>query len=270
MTTILNTKRFTRKALAIAVVLAGLGLSACEVPSSPSQLTGQCEVIHQGSVSYGGNCVQAYLYASPPDVVVHAPVVTSVTGTLTVPTDVSCPNNINAVTSIWVGIDGYGGETVQQTGLELRCWFGQAYYESFVEYFPGAPQVPDQGAPGLYFAPGDTINMSVTANGGTSYTVAVSDDRTGQSYSTTQDAPGSLGVTGECISENPSGVSHVPFSSVTFGSCQVNNQSIGAFGNTQSVSADGISPSGLNGAGGFTVPQDESVATGWSGYAVRP
>jgi hypothetical protein len=50
--------------------------------------------------------------------------------------------------SIWVGIDGYGGSTVEQIGTEEKVSNGQASYLAWVEFF--GDQSP-QGAKGKYY-----------------------------------------------------------------------------------------------------------------------
>ncbi len=79
--------------------------------------------------------------------------VTAVSGTWIVPT-VSGPSN--SASCVWVGIDGYGGSTVEQVGTEEDEVNGQSQYYAWWEMAPAA-QV-EIGSP---VKPGDEINAQV-------------------------------------------------------------------------------------------------------------
>src|SRR5215470_8423962 len=79
--------------------------------------------------------------------------------------------------SFWVGLDGYNGNTVEQTGSEVDCSGGSPVYYSWYEMYPAFP---------VNFSntvrPGDHFNGSVTFNGGSSYTLVLSNTTQGWSH----------------------------------------------------------------------------------------
>src|SRR5262249_31133359 len=111
---------------------------------------------------------------------VSTPDVTSVTATFTVP-EVGPPGSIGGVTpdvSAWVGIDGYTSGTVEQTGIAGN-WddkTGTATYFAWWEMYPRAASVIKK----MTISAGDSITASVTYNGGTSFTLSVKDNTTGE------------------------------------------------------------------------------------------
>jgi Peptidase A4 family len=72
--------------------------------------------------------------------------------------------------SFWVGLDGDGTSTVEQTGTEADCANGAASYQGWFEMFPAAP---------VFFGntvqPGDAMSASVVANGGGSFTLTLTE-----------------------------------------------------------------------------------------------
>ena len=76
--------------------------------------------------------------------------VTAVQGSWIVPaivgggrsTGASCPDQQNTWYDVadWVGIDGFVSSTVEQTGTAVDCYYGQAYYYAWVEFYP-APSI---------------------------------------------------------------------------------------------------------------------------------
>lgn len=63
-------------------------------------------------------------------------------GTWTVPT-VTCDPTVPPTTPVsygaWVGMDGYGTKTVEQTGTESACVNGIPAYSGWYEYYPAPP-----------------------------------------------------------------------------------------------------------------------------------
>jgi hypothetical protein len=70
----------------------------------------------------------------------------------------------------WLGLDGYGDMTVEQTGVQTSCSTGSPVDSGWYEMYPSPP---------VYFSnpvsTGDTIKASVTYAGGTSYTLMLKD-----------------------------------------------------------------------------------------------
>jgi hypothetical protein len=120
---------------------------------------------------------------------VSAADVTSVSATFTVP-EVGPPGSIEGLppnVSAWVGIDGDTSGTVEQTGI-LGSWddkTGTATYSAWWEMFPrGASTIKK-----MTISAGDSITASVTYNDRGSFTLALVDNTTGESFSTTASAP---------------------------------------------------------------------------------
>ena len=61
--------------------------------------------------------------------------VTDATGSWTVPT-VDCSSTPTAYSAMWVGIDGYSSNTVEQIGTESDCVNGQAQNYAWFEFYP--------------------------------------------------------------------------------------------------------------------------------------
>lgn len=115
--------------------------------------------------------------------------VTSVTGTFTVPT-VSTPCGVDGFSgdvSVWVGIDGYSSGTVEQTGVSGSCSLttGAASYYAWWEMYPRSSSTIRT----MTVNPGDSITASVVYNGGGSFTLSITDNTNGQSFTTTVHAP---------------------------------------------------------------------------------
>lgn len=102
--------------------------------------------------------------------------VQSVTGSWTVPT-LTCSPSQNTYVAIWVGIDGYSDGTVEQTGTEQECVNGVQQNYAWTEMYPH----PMQRISGITVHTGDAFTASVTYGSG-SFTLAISDTTTGQSF----------------------------------------------------------------------------------------
>jgi len=89
-----------------------------------------------------------------------------VSGVFTVPA-VTCAAGATTVSSQWVGIDGWGGPTVEQDGVEMDCHAGAPQYYAWYEMYGDpaanggyAVPLPPQQYP---VSPGDVINAGVSA-----------------------------------------------------------------------------------------------------------
>jgi len=129
---------------------ASLGSSAqavnCPLPAA------QCT----GSYNWGGYAV------APP-----AGGVTQVRGSWIVPyitgsNPTTCPDIQGTWddSSVWIGIDGFNTDTVEQTGTASDCFYGETSYYAWYEFYPAATIV----LPGTV-NPGDQISAVVTYAG---------------------------------------------------------------------------------------------------------
>ena len=170
------------KKVAIALVAILLGLVMLPVAATPG-LTAQ--TLHprdlwpgspagiRGSTSenWSGYAVETSL-TSPEDGVIN-----SVAGTWTVPTVTS-----NGYSAVWVGIDGYSDNTVEQIGT-MQYYSGRtANYYAWYEMYPSAMvQIVEP------VTPGDHMSATVSWNGSVpnSFTLTLNDTSHSWTYSTT-------------------------------------------------------------------------------------
>jgi Peptidase A4 family len=170
--------------------------------------------------------------------------------------------------SFWVGLDGDGTTTVEQTGTEADCDGGTATYQGWFEMFPAAPVFYDNPV-----NPGDAMSASVVANGGGAFTLTLTDSTQGWNQTTSQTSGTAQLGSAEVIAEAPSDQTVLPlsnFGAVSFTGVTVDNTAIGNENPSAltMVSANGVTeatPSALTGGNAFTVTWDSSGATSTAG-----
>lgn len=177
---------------------------------------------------------------------------TDVKGTWIQPT-ATCSNRQTAYSSFWVGIDGDGTNSVEQTGTDADCSRGTPTYYAWYEMYPAYP-VNLSGT----VRPGDSMTAEVKYNGSNSYTLSIKNNTRGWTYSTNKTSSSAARGSAEWIAEAPSSNSGVlplaNFGTVNFSSCTANGVSISSNPNPdaivmQSGSTVKAQPSGL-GSGG--------------------
>jgi Peptidase A4 family len=134
---------------------------------------------------------------------------------------VTC-DGTDTFSSFWVGLDGVGTPTLEQTGTEADCSGGTAVYGGWYEIFPDAPVFYNEPV-----QPGDEMSAAVTANGGGSFTLTLSDATRGWQQVTSALVPGAELASAEIIAEAPSGQTVLPladFGTVQFTNATVNGQ----------------------------------------------
>ena len=92
---------------------------------------------------------------------------------------VNCTATPNTDSSEWVGIDGWTSDTVEQVGTDADCHGKTPYYYVWYEFYPLNTVVIDS----VSIAAGDKFTASVTYDGDDAYTVAITNESTGQSFS---------------------------------------------------------------------------------------
>jgi len=93
-------------------------------------------------------------------------------------TSVDCTKTPNSDSSEWVGIDGWTSNTVEQIGTDADCNGKSPYYYVWYEFYPLNTVVIND----VSIAPGDKFSASVTYEGDNEYTVAITNDTTGQYF----------------------------------------------------------------------------------------
>jgi hypothetical protein len=161
-----------------------------------------------------------------------------------------------AYSSFWVGLDGDGSNTVEQTGTDADCSSGKPVYYAWYEMYP---KFPVQLA--LTVRPGNTIAAMVTTNGSGGFTLTIKNVTTGASFTTTQRLKSAQLASAEVIAEAPSSSQGVlplaNFGTASFSAATVNGNPIGSFNpdriNMSSGSLTKASTSALANGRAFTV-----------------
>ncbi|KAA9157121.1 hypothetical protein FPZ12_026190 [Amycolatopsis acidicola] len=109
---------------------------------------------------------------------------------------VTC-NSSNDLFAPWVGIDGDGSSTVEQTGVATDCSSGSPVYQGWYEMYPAAPVYYDNPV-----SAGDQITATVTRTGTNTYQLALADTTKGWSKTTTKSLS-SQHSSAEAIIESP-------------------------------------------------------------------
>lgn len=142
---------------------------------------------------------------------------TSVTSTWTEPS-VTC-NSTNDLMAPWVGIDGDGSNTVEQTGVATDCSSGQPKYQAWYEMYPKSP---------VYYSnpvsAGDKIVGTVTRSG-RNYTLTLTDSTKGWTQTTTKSIT-AQNVSAEVIIESPT-AAYPKFGTVNFSNSAVDGTPLG-------------------------------------------
>jgi Peptidase A4 family len=144
----------------------------------------------------------------------------------------------------WIGLDGYGDQTVEQTGVQTACSTGKPVESGWYEMYPAAP---------VYYSNpvsiGDTISATVTFEGGNSYQLTLSDTTKGWTHTVTKSLSAS-NASAEAIIEAPGGFPRLP-NGVTFDGVTVDGKLLNTYSPAKLTSA-GFVPGPLSG-GTFTI-----------------
>jgi hypothetical protein len=100
--------------------------------------------------------------------------------------------------AFWVGIDGYNSNSVEQIGTDSDCSSGSPVYYSWYEFYP-APSYETT----MSIESGDIISASVTYSS-SEFTVKITDERTGQSFTKSKAVSTAKRSSAEWIAEAPS------------------------------------------------------------------
>jgi hypothetical protein len=119
----------------------------------------------------------------------------AVSANWTVPS-VAGPNGYSAS---WVGLDGDGSPTVEQTGTMSAVIAGQPAYLAWVELYPASSVLIQDP---VY--PGDRMSGSVRAIGHGYYAIRLTDNTRGWNYARTVLDPAGMNASAEVITEAPS------------------------------------------------------------------
>ncbi len=134
-------------------------------------------------------------------------------------------NSTNDLYAPWVGIDGYGSSTVEQTGVATDCSSGSPVHQAWYEMYPANPVYLSTSS--YPVAGGDHITASVTYAGSNKYTLKLTNSSRSWTYSTSKTLSASR-ASAEVIIESPTGA-YPNFGTLNFSSATVNGKSLGSF-----------------------------------------
>jgi hypothetical protein len=100
--------------------------------------------------------------------------------------------------SFWVGLDGYSSSTVEQTGSEVDCSGSTPGYYAWWEMYPG----PSHNFRNTV-RPGDNFTASVIFDGGSKFTLTISDTTRGWSHTENKTLSSAKRSSAEVIVEAP-------------------------------------------------------------------
>jgi hypothetical protein len=165
---------------------------------------------------------------------------------------VSC-NSSNDLMAPWVGIDGYGSQSVEQTGVQTDCSSGSPEYSAWYEMYPDSPVFYNDPV-----SAGDQITSSVTTDGNGNYTLTLSDTTQGWTETTPASYQGA-NASAEAIIESPT-AAYPDFGSVNFSDFRINGQDAGQYDPTalDASNSSGFEDhtSGLSG-GSFSIAYEQ-------------
>jgi hypothetical protein len=142
--------------------------------------------------------------------------VTDVKGSWIVPSiQGTCPKT-NQYSSFWVGIDGFGSNTVEQTGTDSDCVGGTPTYYAWFEFYPH----PSFTINTVTVHPGDTIEAEVAGDGTGTFSVTLTNKTTGATFSTSTKVRSAQQASAEWVVEAPYSGGILPladFGSASFG-----------------------------------------------------
>ena len=168
--------------------------------------------------------------------------------------------------SFWVGLDGDGTNSVEQTGTEADCNGGAAAYQGWFEMFPAAPVFYTNPV-----QPGDAMSASAVANGGGAFTLTLTDTTQGWTQQTNQSSNIAQLGSAEVIAEAPSSgngtvlplsnFGTVNFTDATVDNTALGNENPGALTMVSGNNVTEATPSALTGGNAFTVTWNSDGAT---------
>jgi len=127
--------------------------------------------------------------------------VTDVQGSWIVPA-VTCSSGPNQYAAVWVGIDGYNSNTVEQTGTDSDCQNGTPTYYAWFEFYPHPAFLINN----FSVRPNDVISADVSYDPiRQRFTVTLVNHSTGLTFSTSTKVNNARRSSAEWIVEAPSG-----------------------------------------------------------------
>lgn len=173
-----------------------IGLAACgaTVPATASPLA--ASITHHPRVPVNGHVRAGWASSNWSGYAIAGSGFGAITGSWIVPA-VSRTKKAT-YSSNWIGIDGFNNASLIQTGTESDYVNGSARYRAWWEILPA----PETIISSITVRPGDHMSASVTKGSGSSWTITISDNTGGQSFTTVQSYSGPQ-TSAEWIEEAP-------------------------------------------------------------------
>lgn len=168
----------------------------------------------------------------------------SISGSWTMP-QTQC-NTSNDLYAPWVGVDGYGSGTVEQTGVQVDCSSGSPVLSGWYEMYPAPPQYFNDPV-----AEGDSFTASVSTDGSGTYTLTLTDNTQGWTENTQQQLD-AQNVSAEAVIESPT-QSYPSFGELDFSGVTVNGQPFDAY-SPQAMDSGQYTETALNNGSFAIVP----------------
>ncbi len=131
----------------------------------------------------------------------------------------------------WVGIDGYGSTTVEQTGVQTDCKTGSPVDSAWYEMYPARP---------VYYAnpvsTGDSIVASVIYSG-KSFVLTITDTTKGWTRTVDKTARRASRLSAEAVIEAPGG--YPAITKVQFAQVLINGTDLASFDPVRSITGSG-------------------------------
>jgi hypothetical protein len=131
----------------------------------------------------------------------------------------------------WVGLDGYGSTTVEQTGVATDCSTGLPVYQAWYEMYPAPPVYISQTT--YPVGAGDTMEADVQYSD-SRFSLVLNNISRGWTFYTSQALSGARRISAEIIIESPTGA-YPNFGTINFQYCEVN---YGPLGSARNVALD--------------------------------
>ena len=185
----------------------------------------------------------------------------------------------------WVGLDGFGTQTVEQIGTEGNCDNGQGSYYAWYEMYPNNPY---EVSIGLAINPGDKISAAVnytpasttkviqnhgrsrstkTVTTPASYTLSINDATTRKSFATSLSPTVTYArSSAEVIAEAPYSGGILPlanYGTTSFSAAKVNGLPLGSQSNLQDIIMQ--NPAGMTSTPSAFDATNENFNVMWSG-----
>jgi len=190
--------------LAMTVGIGGADAAGTLISHAPNH-----KITHSTSTNWAGYAVTGGTY-------------TRVTASWTQPA-VNCSST--AYSSFWVGLDGDGSNTVEQTGTEADCNGSTPVYSAWYEMYPKYPTNYSNPV-----VPGDHFTSTVSTDGRGNFTLTLSNTTRGWTQSVSKKLHAAALASAEIIAEAPSSRSGVlplaNFGTVGFSGAAVNGAAL--------------------------------------------